>query len=72
MLHWVIVKDEGINLIVMAIALHSIINCEPLKNFGVYEGTSFGHVMFKAYQYATIDKNVFAKLQHVKCEGCPS
>jgi hypothetical protein len=66
-LHWVIafVKDKGINLVAMAIALHSIINCEPLNNFKVCEGISFGHVMFKAYQYATNDDKLFARLQHV-------
>jgi hypothetical protein len=51
MLHWVItfVKDEGNNLAGVVITLHSIIDCEPLNNFRVYEGTSFGHVMFMAY-----------------------
>jgi hypothetical protein len=64
MLHWVItfVKDEGTNLITMAIALHFIIDCEPLKKIKVYEGTSFRHVMFKAYQYATNDDKVFVRL----------
>jgi hypothetical protein len=67
MLHWVIafVKYEGTNLTTMATTLHSIINCEPLKKIGVYEGTNFGHVMFKGYQYATNDDNVFTRLQHV-------
>jgi hypothetical protein len=39
----------------MAIALHSIIDCEPLKNLKVYEGTCFGHVISKGYQYITND-----------------
>ncbi len=67
MLHWVIafVKNEGTNLATMVITLHSIVDCEPLNNFRVYEGTSFGHVMFKAYQYATNDDKVFVRLQHV-------
>jgi hypothetical protein len=66
-LHWVIafVKDKGINLVTMAVALHSIVNCEPLNNFKVYEGTSFGHVMFRAYKYVTNDDKLFARLQHV-------
>jgi len=50
LLHRVIafVKDEGNNVIVMAKALQSIIDCEPLKLFKIYEGTCFGHVMFEA------------------------
>jgi hypothetical protein len=41
------VKDEGNNLGTMAVALHSIIDCERLKLLWVYEGICFGHVMFK-------------------------
>ncbi len=33
------VKDEAINLTTMALVLHSIIDCEPLKHIMVYEGT---------------------------------
>ncbi len=43
------VKVKGTNLVAMAITLHSIIDCEPLKIFRVYEGTCFGHVMFNAF-----------------------
>jgi len=39
----------------MAIALHSIIDCEPLKILRVYEGTCFEHVMSNAYRYITND-----------------
>jgi hypothetical protein len=43
----------------MVVALHSIIDCEPLKIIKVYEGTCFGHLMSKAYQYiANDDKNL--------------
>jgi hypothetical protein len=51
LLHWMIVfvKDEGINLTIMVVVLHSIIDYEPLKILKVYEGTCFRHVMFKAY-----------------------
>jgi len=51
LLHWMIVfvKDEGINLTIMVVVLHSIINYEPLKILKVYEGTCFWHVMSKAY-----------------------
>jgi hypothetical protein len=70
MLHWVIafVKDEGTNLVTMVITLHFIVDCEPLNSFRVYEGTSFGRVMFKAYQYVTNDDKVFARLQHVSAK----
>jgi hypothetical protein len=40
----------------MATVLHSIIDCESLNIHKVYEGTCFGHVMSKAYQYATNDE----------------
>ncbi len=48
-------KYENITLIVTVVALHSIIDCEPLKILTVNEGTCFGHVMSKAYQYITDD-----------------
>jgi hypothetical protein len=50
LLHQVIafVKDEGTNLFAMAVVLHSIIDCEPLKILKVYKGTCFGHVMSNA------------------------
>jgi hypothetical protein len=41
------VKDESTNIFAMVVALHSIIDCEPLKILRVYEGTCFGHVMSK-------------------------
>jgi hypothetical protein len=37
----------------------SVIDCEPLKVIKVYEGTCFGHVMSKAYQYVINDNKVF-------------
>ncbi len=51
LLHQVIafINDEDINLIVMVIAKHSIIDCEPLKVLKVYEGTCFRHATSKAY-----------------------
>jgi hypothetical protein len=49
LIHQVIifVKDEGNNLGIIATTLHSIIDCELLKLLQVYEGTCFGHVVFK-------------------------
>jgi hypothetical protein len=32
---------------------------EPLRVIKVYEGTCFGHVMSKAYQYVINDNKVF-------------
>ncbi len=42
-------KNESNNLIVMAPIFRPIINCEFLKIIKVYEGTCFGHVIFKAF-----------------------
>jgi hypothetical protein len=39
-------KNESKILIAMVLALHSIINCEPLKLIKVYEGMCFGHVCY--------------------------
>jgi hypothetical protein len=38
LLHCVIVflKDEAINLTIITTTMHSIVKCEPLKNFKVY------------------------------------
>jgi hypothetical protein len=53
LMHHVItfMKDESNILSTMAIALRSIIICQPLKLNQVYEGTCFGHVMSKVCQY---------------------
>jgi hypothetical protein len=62
-LHWVIavVKEESTNLSILVTIIHSIIDCEPLKIFKVYEGTCFGHVMSKA----TNDEFPFVGLRNV-------
>jgi hypothetical protein len=52
------VKNEGNNLTSMASILCSIVDYQPLRLLKVYEGTCFGHVMFKACQYATNDNKV--------------
>ncbi len=53
LMHHVItfMKDEINHLSTMATTLRSIIICQPLKFNQVYEGTCFGHVMFKVCQY---------------------
>jgi hypothetical protein len=61
LMHYVIVfvKEEGNNWITISIALHSIINYEPLELIKVYEYTCFGHVMSNmACQYAINDNTV--------------
>jgi hypothetical protein len=55
-------KYEGINLTTMAFALHSNIDCQPLRIFKVYEGTCFRHVMSKTCQYAINDDKNFKGL----------
>jgi hypothetical protein len=49
----------------MVVAMDSIIDYEPLKILGVYESTCFGHVMSKAYQYATNDDKISIGLKNV-------
>jgi hypothetical protein len=56
------VKDEGRNLGPMAMALWSIVDCEPLKMLQMCEGTCFGHVMSKFCKYATNDDKVSTRL----------
>jgi len=58
-------KNESINLTTMVFALHSNIDCQPLKFLKVYEGTCFRHVMFKTCQYATNDDKMFKGLVQV-------
>jgi hypothetical protein len=59
------VKNDDTNLMIMVTILHSINDCEPLKFFKVYEGTCFGHVMLKAYQYTTNDNKFFVRLRNM-------
>jgi hypothetical protein len=67
LIHHVIsfVKHEDNNLITMAYALGSIIDCEPLKLIKVCENTCFGHVMYKACNYVTNDDKISKGLMQV-------
>jgi hypothetical protein len=56
------VKDESNNFGIMATTLQSIIDYELFKLLRVYEGTCFGHVMFKMCQYAMNDHKVLVGL----------
>lgn len=58
-------KHEDNNLITIANALGSIINCEPLKLIKVCEGTCFGHVMYKTCKYVTNDHKISKGLMQV-------
>jgi hypothetical protein len=49
----------------MAYALNSIVDCEPLKVIKVYEGTCFGHVMYKACKYVINDHKISKGLMQV-------
>jgi hypothetical protein len=65
----IFVKDEGSNLGSMAIKLWSIIDCELILNLlWIYEGTCFGHVMFKTCQNATNDDKDFYGFNFGECE----
>jgi hypothetical protein len=44
----VVVKNGGNKIEIMVVPLQSIIDCEPLKIFQVYENNYFRHVMVKA------------------------
>ncbi len=54
----------------MDIALHSIIDCEPLP-LQLYEGIFFVHVMSKTYQYAMNDDKVYVNLTLVNVTNLP-
>ncbi len=62
------VKYEGNTLLSMA-TLHSIVNYCLLKLQQVNEGTCFGHLMSKAYQYAINDEEVIARLKQVNLKA---
>ncbi len=47
------VKDEGLNLNAMIIALKVVVNYECLGLEESFKGTCFGHVFSKACQYGT-------------------
>jgi hypothetical protein len=48
----------------MVMNLQSLVDYKTLKILQVYEGTCFGHVMFKICQYATNDD----KIDFCECE----
>ena len=52
------VKHEGSNLTTLERALQLTVSCDVLDIKQPYIGACFGHVMSKAYQYATDDEKV--------------
>ncbi len=56
------VKDEWSNLMTMIYTLKSNVKCEVLALDESFQGTCFGHVFFKACQYATINEKVCKNL----------
>jgi hypothetical protein len=59
------VKDEGSNMTSMVIVLWSIIDCKLLNLQLCYESSYFGHVISKAYQYATNNDKAISVLKHM-------
>jgi hypothetical protein len=53
----------------MTTSLHSIIDYELLNLLYVYEGTCFGHVLFKTCQYSTNDDKVSMELKQVNVKN---
>jgi len=62
------VKYEGANPNTMTyiVVLKSIVNCETLGLMESFQGISFGHAFFKAFQYATI----YRRESHCRLEIC--
>jgi len=52
------VKDENTNLNTFTFAFASVVFCAPLQLVAPFTGTHFGHVMSKAWQYATNDTKI--------------
>jgi hypothetical protein len=52
------IKDESTILNTLAIALTSIVSYAPLQLASPFSETCFGHMMFRACQYATNDNKV--------------
>ena len=56
------VKDEGVDLNMLATSLKFVVKCKPLEIDEPYHGTCFGHVMFKACQNGTNDIVLCARM----------
>ncbi len=58
-------KNEGSNLNAMSFVFKFVVNCETLCLQESFNGTCFGHVFFKACQYATIYEKVCKNIRYV-------
>jgi hypothetical protein len=58
------VKNEGLKLNAMTIALKVVVNCDFFGLEKNFRGTSFGHVFSKACQYGIIEENVCKDLKY--------
>ncbi len=63
------VKDEGSNLNAMTTALKSIVKCEVLSLGESFQGTYFGNVLKKVYQYFTTNEKVCKNLRFVSVKS---
>jgi hypothetical protein len=59
------VKNEGLILSTMTSAFKFVMKCEGLGLEESFQGTCFGHVFSKAYQYATNDEKVCMGLKYI-------
>jgi hypothetical protein len=57
-------KNKGFNLNTMIVIWKTIISCDILGLEENYWGT-FGHAFSKAYQYVTINENIYKDLTYV-------
>jgi hypothetical protein len=63
------VKDEGSNLRTLERALTDSISCAAIGLKKPYSGVCFGHVISKAYQYATTEDKVCIKMKEVSLKN---
>jgi len=61
----VYLKDERFNLNTMNVIWKAIVRGDILDLAENYWGTCFGHAFSKAYQYVTIDENIYKDLTYV-------
>jgi hypothetical protein len=59
------VKDQGSNLNTLKNAFKFVVKCETLGLEESFQGTCFGHVFSKAYQYATNDEIFCIGLKYI-------
>jgi hypothetical protein len=63
------VKNEGVNLDAMTMALKIVVNCDILGLEESFNGTCFGHVFSKTYQYAIIEEKICKNLKFISIKS---